>query len=70
MNKFWKGVEKVLNVWEEVIVWRLVMVASLFGFLLEEGIGYYDVIFWVSMAVLSIRHTLSKVTLVRVVEDE
>ncbi len=43
------------------IMWPLVMILSLIGSILEEGIGFHDTLFWLSVAVISIQHTLSKV---------
>lgn len=51
-------------------MWPMVMILSWGGTLLEDGVGYYDVIFWLSVAVMSILNKLSGVTLVKVVEDE
>lgn len=61
-----RPVETVLG----YITWLVLILVSFIGFFFEEGVGFYDILFWLGMAVVSIQNSLSKVNLVKVVEDE
>lgn len=63
-------IDKVINYYKDRPIWQLLMALSLIGLILQDGVGYYDVLFWLSVTALPINYYIKGKVIVKVVDSE